>query len=76
MAHVVLLGNSIFDNSAYVAGGPDNILAGSKVLCPPHDGVIIRRRWHNKTTLADQGQDLAKWEPLAGGDSVGWANPR
>ena len=48
MAHVVLLGDSIFDNSAYVAGGPDvvrqlqaRLPAGSRVSLAARDGARI-----------------------------------
>jgi hypothetical protein len=48
MAHVVLLGDSIFDNSAYVAGGPDvlrqlqaRLPAGSRASLAARDGAGI-----------------------------------
>ena len=48
MAHVVLLGDSIFDNSAYVAGGPDvvrqlqaRLPAGSRASLAARDGARI-----------------------------------
>jgi hypothetical protein len=48
MAHVVLLGDSIFDNSAYVAGGPDvvrqfqaRLPPGSRASLAAHDGARI-----------------------------------
>src|SRR4051794_517256 len=48
MTHVVLLGDSIFDNSAYVAGGPDvvrqlqaRLPAGSRASLAARDGARI-----------------------------------
>jgi hypothetical protein len=48
MAHVVLLGDSIFDNSAYVTGGPDvvrqlqaRLPAGSRASLAARDGARI-----------------------------------
>jgi hypothetical protein len=48
MPHVVLLGDSIFDNAAYVRGGPD-VVASSAAMLPPGwratllavDGAVI-----------------------------------
>jgi lysophospholipase L1-like esterase len=48
VAHVVLLGDSIFDNGAYVAGGPD-VAAQLRALLPPDwsatlcavDGAVV-----------------------------------
>ena len=48
MAHVVLLGDSIFDNGAYVAGGPD-VVTQLRALLPPDwsatlcavDGAVV-----------------------------------
>src|SRR5262249_59171638 len=34
MPHIVLLGDSIFDNAAYVAGGPD-VVAQLRAILPP-----------------------------------------
>ena len=48
MNHIVLLGNSIFDNAAYVAGGPDvvrqlrDILpSGWRAALNARDGAVI-----------------------------------
>ena len=48
MGHVVLLGDSIFDNAAYVRGGPDVIRqlrealpAGWKATLAAVDGAVI-----------------------------------
>jgi hypothetical protein len=56
MRHVVLLGDSVFDNAAYVGGGPDVIAqmrealpAGKATLCAV-DGAVI----------ADVGRQLAR----------------
>lgn len=47
MAHIVLLGDSIFDNAAYVSGGPDvvkqlraRLPAGSKATLAAVDGAV------------------------------------
>lgn len=49
MSHVVLLGDSIFDNAAYVAGGPDvveqlreRLPAGSQATLCAVDGAVTR----------------------------------
>lgn len=48
MAHIVLLGDSIFDNAAYVGGAPDVVrqlrarLSGSKATLLAVDGAITR----------------------------------
>jgi lysophospholipase L1-like esterase len=49
MGHVVLLGDSIFDNAAYVAGGPDVVTqlrerlpAGSQATLCAVDGAVTR----------------------------------
>jgi lysophospholipase L1-like esterase len=49
MGHVVLLGDSIFDNAAYVAGGPDvvkqmreRLPAGSQATLCAVDGAVTR----------------------------------
>lgn len=49
MSHVVLLGDSIFDNAAYVSGGPDVVRqvrevlpAGSKASLLAVDGAVTR----------------------------------
>ena len=49
MRHVVLLGDSIFDNAAYVAGGPDvlrqlraRLSAGSRASLLAVDGAVVR----------------------------------
>jgi lysophospholipase L1-like esterase len=49
MPHVVLLGDSIFDNAAYVAGGPDVtahlvgiVPTGWRVTCAAVDGAVLR----------------------------------
>jgi hypothetical protein len=48
MPHVVLLGDSIFDNAAYVAGGPDVVTQLERMLPPPWratlravDGAVV-----------------------------------
>ena len=41
MAHVVLLGDSIFDNGAYVAGGPD-VVTQLRALLPPDWSATLR----------------------------------
>ena len=48
MAHIVLLGDSIFDNAAYVAGGPDVVRqlrallpAGWRATLNARDGAVI-----------------------------------
>ena len=40
MSHVVLLGDSIFDNAAYVRGGPDVIRQLREVLPPGWTGTL------------------------------------
>ena len=40
MTHVVLLGDSIFDNAAYVRGGPD-VVAQLRALLPPGDRATL-----------------------------------
>ena len=40
MGHVVLLGDSVFDNAAYVAGGPDVVRQVRRRL-PPGDGASL-----------------------------------
>ena len=56
MAHVVLLGDSVFDNSAYVAGGPDvvrqlqaRLPAGSRASLAACDGARIAM-WRLRST--------------------------
>ena len=41
VAHVVLLGDSIFDNGAYVAGGPD-VITQLRALLPPDWSATLR----------------------------------
>src|SRR5499426_3497954 len=48
MTHIVLLGDSIFDNAAYVAGGPDVVRQLREILPPgwratlsARDGAVI-----------------------------------
>jgi lysophospholipase L1-like esterase len=41
VAHVVLLGDSIFDNGAYVAGGPD-VVTQLRALLPPNWSATLR----------------------------------
>jgi GDSL-like lipase/acylhydrolase family protein len=55
--HVVLLGDSIFDNAAYVAGGPDVIVQLRPVL--PH-GWSATLRAVDGTALADVARQLER----------------
>jgi hypothetical protein len=47
VSHIVLLGDSVIDNNAYVGGGPDvaaqldTVLSGGKVTCLARDGAVI-----------------------------------
>ena len=41
MSHVVLLGDSIFDNAAYVAGGPDVVAQLKGILPPPWRATLL-----------------------------------
>jgi hypothetical protein len=55
--HVVLLGDSIFDNAAYVAGGPD-VVAQLRLLLP--DGWSATRCAVDGAVVADVERQLAR----------------
>jgi lysophospholipase L1-like esterase len=58
MNHVVLMGDSIFDNAAYVAGGPDVQLQLQE--CLPHDWRVTRLAvdGHRTADVAGQLQQM------------------
>lgn len=43
MSHIVLLGDSVFDNAAYVGGGPDVVRQLQSLLSPPWRASLLAR---------------------------------
>jgi GDSL-like Lipase/Acylhydrolase family len=78
MNHVVLLGDSIFDNAAYVAGGPD-VVAQLRHHLPPGwaaslravDGAVTRDVEHQIRGLPPDGSHLVV--SVGGNDALGQA---
>src|SRR5436190_15785975 len=76
MPHIVLLGDSIFDNAAYVAGGPDvvhqlrEILAnGWRATLNARDGAVIADLPQQLTTLPGDATHLIV--SVGGNDALG-----
>lgn len=65
MVHSVLLGDSVFDNGAYVAPGSD-VAAQLRVLVGPHDRVSLLAR--DGSVLADVAQQVARLGALPDAD--------
>jgi hypothetical protein len=57
MSHVVLLGDSIFDNGAYVAGGPDVVTQLEGILPRPWRATLLAV---DGAVVADVGRQLAR----------------
>src|SRR5262245_46424068 len=55
MTHIVLLGDSIFDNAAYVAGGPDVVRQLREILPPGWRATLSAR---DGAVIADLPQQL------------------
>jgi len=78
MNHVVLLGDSIFDNAAYVAGGPD-VVAQLRALLPSGwratnraiDGDVIAGVARQLRDVPADATHLAV--SVGGNDALGWA---
>lgn len=62
MAHVVLLGDSIFDNGAYVAGGPD-VVAQLRPMLPAGWSATLRAV--DGAVVDDVSRQLARLPPDA-----------
>jgi len=58
MAHLVLLGDSIFDNAAYTRGGPDVISQVRKALPPGWTGSLLAVDGATSVGVLDQMQRL------------------
>jgi hypothetical protein len=58
MAHLVLLGDSIFDNAAYTRGGPDVISQVRKALPPGWTGSLLAVDGATTVDVLDQVQRL------------------
>jgi len=58
MPHIVLLGDSVFDNAAYVAGGPDVVQQLRAILPPGWRATLNARDGASIADLADQLQKL------------------
>jgi hypothetical protein len=78
MGHVVLLGDSIFDNAAYVAGGPDVIRQlrerlpqGWRATLAAVDGAIIGDVQRQLQRLASDASHLVV--SVGGNDALGYA---
>ncbi len=65
MVHSVLLGDSVFDNGAYVAPGSD-VAAQLRALVGPHDRVSLLAR--DGSVLADVAQQVARLGALPDAD--------
>src|SRR5437868_12036949 len=57
MPHVVLLGDSVFDNGAYVGGDPD-VVRQVRELLPPGAGAALNAR--DGAVIADVASQLAR----------------
>ena len=62
MSHVVLLGDSIFDNASYVPGGPPVIEQVRRGLLPPWKATLVAVDGH---TVADVASQLPRVPPDA-----------
>ena len=60
MGHVVLLGNSIFDNAAYVGGAPD---VARQLTAELGDGWAVSLRARDGDTVADVESQLRRLPP-------------
>jgi hypothetical protein len=73
-AHVVLLGDSVFDNTAYVAGGPDvsahlrRLLPSGRVSCCAVDGTTTADMGGQLDAIPDRGTHLLL--SLGGNDAL------
>jgi hypothetical protein len=73
-AHVVLLGDSVFDNTAYVAGGPDvsahlrRLLPSGRVSCCAVDGTTTADMAGQLDAIPDRGTHLVL--SLGGNDAL------
>lgn len=65
MAHSVLLGDSVFDNGAYVEAGSE-VQAQLRALVGPHDRVSLLAR--DGSVLADVAAQLARLDELPDAD--------
>ena len=88
VGHVVLLGDSVFDNKAYVAGGPDVVTqlrarlpAGWRASLAAVDGAVtadvarqLGRVPHGATHLVVSvgGNDALRQEAVLGASGRGW----
>lgn len=79
MSHVVLLGDSIFDNAAYVAGGPDVVAqlrerlpAGWSATLRAVDGAVIRNVSSQLTSRLPEDAFLVV--SVGGNDALGHAD--
>src|SRR5262245_1383374 len=78
MPHIVLLGDSVFDNAAYVAGGPDVVRQLRAILPPGWRATLSARDGAVIADLVGQLQKLPK-EPshlvvsIGGNDALGEA---
>ena len=78
MKHIVLLGDSIFDNAAYVAGGPD-VVRQLRALSPrdaraslsARDGAVIADVSHQLQSLPPDATHLVL--SVGGNDALGEA---
>jgi hypothetical protein len=55
MAHVALLGDSVFDNAAYVAGGQDVVTQLRARLPNDLAADALRARWRRRVLQSDEG---------------------
>ena len=76
MPHIVLLGDSIFDNAAYVAGGPDVVRqlheilpSGWRATLNARDGAVIADLPQQLTTLPSDATHLVV--SVGGNDALG-----
>jgi len=78
MKHVALLGDSVFDNGAYVGGGPDvltqlrqRLPAGWRATLAAVDGSVIRDIPHQLERVPDDATHLVI--SVGGNDALGFS---
>ncbi len=70
MRRVVLLGDSIFDNAAYVAGGPDVIKQVQAYLPAGWEGILRAVDGHVTTDVPQLSADVERCAPSGVPDSA------